>query len=128
MTISFFVPGTPKPQHSSTAPEHWKSQIALAAKAVLPSTPIEGPVNLEIQFVMPRPKCHYRKGGIIKGANIESYHTQKPNINNLEKPVMDCLTQLGFWKDDCQVACKHTEKTWSDASSPAGAWIHLEAI
>lgn len=113
--ISFFVPGEPKGQPRPRAfafhgkarvfdpgtAEHWKSQIALAAKQKL-KTPFAGPVRLDLTFYFPRPKKHYKRD--VLRPDAPGYQTTKPDADNLAKAVMDALTTLGAWKDDTQVA------------------------
>ena len=37
----------------------------------------------------------------------------KPDTDNLEKLLKDCMTRTRFWIDDAQVADEHVCKTWS---------------
>jgi Holliday junction resolvase RusA-like endonuclease len=53
-------------------------------------------------------------------------HTQKPDKDNLEKAVMDALTSIGIWKDDCQVYGGITEKYWT--ADKSGAEILIEEL
>ena len=140
MTISFFVPGEPRPQprprtfarkfgdkwmarvYDAGTAEGWKSQIAAAAKQYLPQQPIDGAVSLTIYFTMPRPKNHHRANGQLKDST-PVLHRSRPDLDNLEKAVMDALTQLGFWDDDAQVAVKHTTKAYGPN---IGATITIE--
>lgn len=65
---------------------------------------IEGPVRMEVDFVMPIPST-FRKGDrrrIDDGERMP--HIKKPDLDNLIKFVKDCLNGLA-WKDDSQV-CK----------------------
>lgn len=136
MRIEFFVEGTPKPQprvraytrgkHASVynpgTAKPWQALIAIAATRHKPAEPLTGPVSVPIDFFMPRPRSHYRTGRYA--------HLLKPNApvrhtagrgryggdrDNLEKVVTDCLTRLGFWKDDGQVCAGEVRKFWADA-------------
>ena len=53
------------------------------------------------------------------------YKTSKPDTDNLQKMLKDCMTKLGFWKDDAQVACEIIEKFWAEIP---GIFISLEVI
>lgn len=44
-----------------------------------------------------------------------SPHGTKPDLDNLEKSLLDAMTRLGFWSDDGLVARKLTEKLRADA-------------
>lgn len=122
--IEFHVDGLPKGQPRPRAfyreglgtrcydpgtAEGWKSEIAMACKSHIPVIPIDGPVFLDLHFTLPRPKGHFNSKGVLK-PNAPSRVTKKPDLDNMEKAVMDCLTRLRFWHDDAQVADKHTAK------------------
>ena len=36
----------------------------------------------------------------------------KPDTDNLQKLLKDCMTQVGFWKDDALVVKEDVEKRW----------------
>jgi Holliday junction resolvase RusA-like endonuclease len=52
-------------------------------------------------------------------------HSGKPDIDNLIKPVMDALTAIGIWKDDCMVNTVEAKKYCTSGNS--GAYICIEA-
>ena len=81
--------------------EAWKTLIAVAAKDHIPKEPIDGPIDLFLMFLMPRPKAHFTKKGLRDSA--PNFHFSKPDSDNLAKAVMDTLGLLRFWKDDAQV-------------------------
>lgn len=95
--------------------EGWKSQIAQAVQNRIPSEPYTEPVMVTMLFKFERPKSHYTsKGALTKSASkTKMFHTSKPDFDNLEKAVSDCLTELGFWKDDTQVVKWTGMKTWT---------------
>jgi Holliday junction resolvase RusA-like endonuclease len=53
------------------------------------------------------------------------YKTTKPDTDNLQKLLKDCMTDVGFWTDDALVASEITEKFW--ASVP-GIYIKIEEV
>ncbi len=67
-----------------------------------PATPLEGPVSLYVEWRFPS-KCH--KEG--------SYRVTRPDTDNLQKLLKDCMTRVGFWKDDAQVCREEVIKRWS---------------
>lgn len=111
--IKFKVFGTPKAQprvkamragafvrmYTPGSANDWKQAIAAAALLHRPETPITGPVSVNSTFYFTRPKRLMRK--IDPDGEIP--HTTKPDRDNLDKAVLDALTGLGFWRDDCQV-------------------------
>lgn len=62
----------------------------------------------------------------IKGKHKDGeYRTSKPDTDNLVKLLKDVMTELGFWKDDAQVASEVIEKYW--AAVP-GIYVKVERI
>lgn len=132
-TVSFFVPGNPRPQprnrtrimHGKAGQtfavnydpgdaEIWKREIRLAAVDHIPDPPFSGPLALELTFLFPRPKGHYGSGkndGKLK-ASAPLLHWQKPDRDNLDKAVMDSLTTVGMFHDDSQVCDGFIKKVW----------------
>ena len=107
--------------------EAWKTQVAAAAKPHRPATPLTGPVSLQIEFRMKRPKSHYGTG---RNANrlkpsAPVFHISKPDRNNLVKAVEDAMTQLGFWRDDAQVAAGETTKIYTLEGERPGVTIRV---
>ena len=53
------------------------------------------------------------------------YRITKPDTDNLQKMLKDCMTELGFWKDDALVASEIIEKFW--AARP-GVYVRIEEL
>ena len=53
------------------------------------------------------------------------YRITKPDTDNLQKLLKDCMTLCGFWKDDALVASEIVEKFW--ARIP-GIYIKIEEL
>ena len=53
------------------------------------------------------------------------YKTTKPDTDNLQKMLKDCMTDVGFWTDDALVASEIIEKFW--AARP-GIYICIEEV
>ena len=53
------------------------------------------------------------------------YKTDKPDTDNLQKMFKDCMTKLGFWKDDQLVASEICEKFWADTP---GIYVRVEEL
>lgn len=69
-----------------------------------PKEPIVGAVELCVIWCFPKGKKHY---------DCE-YKITKPDTDNMLKLFKDCMSQVGFWKDDSQVADEHSIKIYSD--------------
>ena len=70
----------------------------------------DGAIKIDIDFYIPMPKSWSQKK---KEKLINQYHLQKPDKDNFEKPISDCMEGI-FFKDDCQVADGRVIKRWAD--------------
>lgn len=133
--LAFWVEGRPAPQGSKSyrgnnryteASKYlpaWRSAIVLAAKLKMNDeqdiTPFDGPVEVEIQFRIQRPK------------NPKfDYPATTPDIDKLVRGTFDALTQAKVWVDDClAVRLKNVEELWTDEKHPiSGAYIKITAL
>ena len=53
------------------------------------------------------------------------YRLTKPDTDNLQKLLKDCMTLCGFWKDDALVASELVEKFWAEKP---GIYIRVEEL
>lgn len=104
--------------------EGWKGQIALAVKEEgVNGIMLENPVILTITAFFARPKGHFhtgKKAGVVK-PTAPTYHTSKPDFDNVAKAACDALTQLGIWRDDSLVVQATVTKLYSDKA----AWTKI---
>ena len=73
------------------------------------------PIAITCIFHIKRPKSHYGTGkntGILK-KNAPYFCFIKPDIDNYEKFIYDCLNQVA-WKDDKLIAESHARKVYSE--------------
>jgi Holliday junction resolvase RusA-like endonuclease len=126
--ITFFVQGVPKAQprvkfssrgnfgraYTPDTADDWKALVMIEAKKHF-REPLEGPLRVDIEFLFPRPKSHFTSKGQLK-PNSPFWHTTKPDRDNLDKCVLDALTTIGAWNDDCQVCCGTIYKSYTTHS------------
>lgn len=67
-----------------------------------PKKMMTGPVSLRTSWLY-EPTGKHKNG---------EYKTTKPDTDNLLKLFKDCMTKVGFWKDDAQVCREYTEKLY----------------
>ena len=79
-----------------------------------PEQRMRGAVRLLVKWCFPR-------GGHEDG----EYRITKPDTDNLNKLLKDCMTVVGFWKDDAQVASEICEKFWAEVP---GIYVCAEEI
>lgn len=53
------------------------------------------------------------------------YKTSRPDTDNLQKLLKDCMTLVGFWNDDALVASELVEKFWAEIP---GIYIRIEKL
>lgn len=139
MLIRFEVVGSPKGQPRARAcrrgshagvydpgtADGWKSLVAYAARPHLPPEPISGPVDLSIVFRFERPKKHVRKSGELR-PDAPSFHTSKPDRDNLDKAVMDSLVQCRLLADDCCVVTGRLTKLYVRTDEKPGCTVVID--
>lgn len=69
-----------------------------------PESPVAGPISLQVQWLFADRNQRHGNG---------AFKTSKPDTDNLNKLLKDCMTACHFWKDDAQVAVEHIEKRWT---------------
>lgn len=79
-----------------------------------PFFPYKQGVRLTVKWLFP-------KGSHKHG----EYKTTKPDTDNLQKLLKDCMTQSYFWTDDALVASEICEKFWSDTP---GIYVKIEEL
>jgi Holliday junction resolvase RusA-like endonuclease len=80
-----------------------------------PNRKAVGPVRLIVKWCYPLKGKH----------NDGDYKTSKPDLDNTQKLLQDCMTAVGFWKDDAQVASLICEKFWAVVP---GIYIRIEEL
>ncbi len=82
-------------KHPVTA---FKATVRMAASQAYVGPPLEGPLSVVIEFVLPRPKSATKK----RSDNPRLACAKKPDFDNLAKSVSDALNGL-CWVDDAQL-------------------------
>lgn len=80
----------------------------------MPKTPFSGAISVAVKAYMPIPKSVSKKKREILVQETTPCLKHK-DIDNLCKQLLDCLTRLRFWKDDCLVYSLKSEKFFSDS-------------
>ena len=130
--MNFFIamkPPTATAQEKKVAvvkgrPIFYDPPAVKAAKKVLtshlilhrPDEPLTGALTLRTVWLFPRGKSH--KNG--------EWRITKPDTDNLQKLLKDCMTIAGFWHDDAQVVREIVEKRWAD--EPSGIYIEVTPL
>lgn len=146
-SYTFFAQGEPKGQPRPRAcirgrragvydpgtADEWKRQVKAAAKPYIDAQgKLSGPIRVRLTWFMPRPLAHWciRGGQRSNELSIKApkFHDKKPDTDNLEKAVLDALTDAGLWDDDCQVFDVHKIKYYSNKRGFAGCEISASEV
>lgn len=84
--------------------------------------PLKGPISVSLTFLLPRPKTLMRR----KDPDGEIPHISRPDLENLEKSILDGLNGIAFL-DDRQVYRKHSEKMYHDKEGSPKIIVKVEA-
>lgn len=134
--IRFFVPGDPKPAGSKRGfvvwpkgggkpraivtddcktGRDWKADVkAFAHGKMAGKSLLEGALQVEVIFVLRRPKSHYRATCLLR-PNAPTYHTHRPDADKLSRAVLDACTGV-LWRDDAQIAKKIVTKRYGETT------------
>ena len=140
--INAFISGTPKAQpriqatmrgrhagvYTPKTADKWKAAVKLGLKEHHGKA-VAGAFSVELRFVIPRPKSHYRSGKFSDQLKMSApRHVNKPDIDNLAKAVLDAVTDCqAAFIDDCQVVALLAIKAYEDPCSP-GVYIKTKLI
>lgn len=144
--LDIFVAGKPAPQGSKHGRPIYKgtgdakvftgkvAQVESAKKTVVPwradvraacvneegqpRTRFDGPVRVLLEFVMPRPLSTPKRS--------TPPAVKKPDIDKLQRAVLDAVSSAGVWRDDSQVVDIHATKRLAELDETAGCRIRIE--
>jgi Holliday junction resolvase RusA-like endonuclease len=138
--MNFFIPIIPTAQargraginrasgHAMIYPhkKQYRNQDDLIAlmSQYAPKNPMEGPLKLCLDIWLPVP-ASWSKKKRAAAINNDIWPAKRPDLDNYLKQVMDCMTKLGFWKDDSQVCITSARKCYWETP---GWNISLEII
>lgn len=136
--VEFRVYGTPAPQGSKTAfvrggravvvdgssssgrqrLSSWRAEVAREAENVGLEMVLDGPLDLAIEFLMPKPKSA-PKGKV--------WCDKRPDLDKLVRSTFDALSGV-LYRDDAQVVRLKVSKRYSTDGEPPGAFISLRPV
>src|SRR5208282_4028440 len=106
--------------------KQWRHSVACMASVAMNGKPlIEGPIKLDIDFMILRPKGHYGKKGLL--ASAPRWPITRPDRSKIGRAVEDAMTSI-VWRDDAQVVCGDVRKIYADHGESAGAKITITPL
>lgn len=131
VALDLFIPGRPAPQgskrhvgngvmvESSKALAPWRTTVAWHAAQAWRSAPLDGPLNVELEFVMPRPARLPKRGPTPP-------HTVRPDGDKLSRATNDACTGV-VWRDDSVITDQSWHKRYAEVDEQPGARIRVSA-
>lgn len=134
--MRFFVRGEPKAQprvkprncgaHASVydpgTANGWKACVVREARPFRPPHPLEAPLSVSLVVYLPRPKALMRR----KDPEGLIWCAKKPDRDNLDKAVLDCLKDDGWFRDDSQVVTGGVSKVYHAKGGVPGCLVTIE--
>lgn len=93
---------------AKSAIKGWIQEFNLKIKQYKPRIPMSGPTEVNIEFYFP-----WNKTAPKKYIGTEQWKITRPDLDNMEKVVLDSLTSEGFIEDDSIICLKTTSKRHS---------------
>lgn len=116
LTVAIYTPDVAR---------EWKAAVRRAAHPHRPAEPLAGPLRVELDFLMPRPK--YMDARRYDGR--PELHGVKPDADNLAKAVLDALgDDKGWWGDDAQVCELAVQKHYHGRAGSPGCGVRVMAL
>ncbi len=112
---AFVVKGRPIITSSTKGLKVWRDLVALAAQAQAPQELIEGPIHIDLDFRLPKPKAEPKRK--------RTWPSRRPDLDKLIRAILDALTGIVF-RDDSQVIGIYATKDWG----VPGVEIHISNI
>jgi Holliday junction resolvase RusA-like endonuclease len=88
----------------------FKACLMKYGKDRLPEKPLGCGVRLMIKWMFPIKTRNGKYGMRSPG----QFKATKPDTDNLQKLLKDCMTEVGIWEDDCLVVSEVVEKIWAE--------------
>lgn len=148
--VTFFVPGHPatagskkafpyrkatgglgvRVTHDNPRTTSWMSVVRhFAHEAMNERPPMQGPVQMSLVFLMPRPKGHYRTGknSHLLRDDAPRAPATKPDLTKLVRCAEDALRGV-VWVDDSQVVSHVNSKHYAETSDSIGVSVHVSQV
>lgn len=146
-SISFWVGGQPIQQGSKTAGKTndgrafvrdsnskllrpWRAAVTDAARRALDGTKLNGPVRVDLLFLLERPKSHYGTGRnrYVMKEKAPARPTSKPDLDKLARSILDALTDALAYTDDAYVVTLTASKIYAHHTGTPGVQIKVRTI
>ena len=112
----FVLPGTKRVIITDDNPKSrpWKNQVAQAAGLAMDGRQLfNGPLSVEMRFMVARPKGHFGKNGLNATGRASPYPAKKPDALKLARGVEDAMSGV-VYRDDAQIVHEVLTKEYGE--------------
>ena len=81
-----------------------KEDLTILLRLQRPRERLTGPLELKTVWAFPKGKAH----------RDQEWRVSRPDTDNLQKMLKDCMTEAGYWIDDSQVVKEEIQKIWAE--------------
>lgn len=98
----------------------WRQAVMDAASLVKEWPKLEGPLEVTMTFILPRPKGHYGTGrnAAMLRPSAPGYPVKPPDVGKLARSTEDALTCAGIYHDDAQIVISSLTKVYERRGWP----------
>lgn len=107
--------------------DDWKTIIRNAATAGWDRVTFRGPTRIDWTVFFARPKSHFKRNGELK-ESAPTWHTGKPDRDNLDKALLDALVNAGVLADDKQACAGVLFKAYVAPGELPGMAVTIRSI
>jgi crossover junction endodeoxyribonuclease RusA len=130
--LDTFIPGKPAPQgskrhvghgiltESSKAVGPWRTLVAWHVAQQWRAAPLDGPIAVRLEFVMPRPSSTPKK-------KVTPPAIKRPDVDKLQRAIFDAVTGV-LWRDDAQVVDVCATKRLAELDELPGCRLQASRI
>ena len=90
--------------YKTSARKQAESLFLWELKKAVPEKPLQEPIALEIVWMFESKNKR----------NHGNHKTTRPDLDNHQKIIQDCMTKLNFWEDDSRVSFIVSRKIWTE--------------
>lgn len=113
--------------HDNRRLRPWRDALIWHAReAMADRPPMRGPVGIEVEIRLPRPKSHFGRRGLRPSA--PGWPAVRPDSDKLLRAILDGLGEAWVWQDDGQVVRGRFAKRYCRKGESPGVHIELWAL
>lgn len=142
--MTIWIPGTPRPGGSKSAfptksgkiamvdasgkhGREWRKVVAAEARRQWGPIASHAAMAVTYEFIMPRPKSHFRSDLITLKPSAPQRHIKRPDATKLVRSAEDACTKV-IWVDDAQAVQQLVIKRYARPGESSGLRLTVEEL